>query len=114
MGADRQLRDFFSASSLRQQDFVDQLATRRIRWHFNPPSTPHFGGLWEAAVKSMKHHIRRVLGDSTLTYEKMSTLLAQIEACLNSRPLQALADDPEDVCAHPRAFPNRSGAQFSS
>jgi len=40
-----------------------------------------------------------VLGDATLTYEEMSTLLAQIEACLNSRPLQALSDDPEDLAA---------------
>jgi len=29
----------------------------------------------------------------------MSTLLAQIEACLNLRPLPALSDDPEDLAA---------------
>ncbi|EFN70688.1 hypothetical protein EAG_00141, partial [Camponotus floridanus] len=55
--------------------------------------------LWEAAVKSTKHHLRRVIGESTLTFEEMSTLLAQIEACLNSRPLQALSDDPDDLSA---------------
>lgn len=43
-------------------------------------------------------HIRRVLGDSTLTYEKMATL-TQVEACLNSRPMQALTDDLDDVAA---------------
>ena len=63
----------------------------------NPPAAPHFGGIWEAAVKSTKYHIRRVLGDNTLTYEEFSTLLCQIEACLNSRPLTPLSDDPSDV-----------------
>lgn len=47
----------------------------------------------------MKHHVRRIIGDSTLTYEEMSTLLAQVEACLNSRPLQALSDDLDDITA---------------
>jgi len=63
--------------------------------HHQPPT----GGIWEAAVKSVKHHLRRVLGDAKLTYEEMSTLLAQIEACLNSRSLQALSDDPDDLAA---------------
>ncbi|XP_071582300.1 uncharacterized protein [Temnothorax nylanderi] len=63
-----------------------------------PPRRSNFGGIWEAAVKSTKHHLRRVIGEATLTYEKMATLLSEVEACLNSRPLQALTDDPEDLC----------------
>ncbi|XP_029674438.1 uncharacterized protein LOC115242347 [Formica exsecta] len=99
VGADTQLRKFFSASSPEQRRIAEQLASDRIQWSFNPPSAPHFDGLWEAAVKSLKHHLRRELDDATLTYEELSTLIAQIEACLNSRRLQALSDDPDDLTA---------------
>jgi len=73
------------------QDF---LTTEGCEWKFIPPHGPHFGGLWEAAVKSMKYHLRRTLGSQTATYEELCTFLAEIEACLNSRQLCALSDDP--------------------
>ncbi|XP_025265579.1 uncharacterized protein LOC112638301 [Camponotus floridanus] len=97
VGADNELRALFFASSKEGRHIRTHLADERIEWCFNPPAAPHFGGLWEAAVKSVKHHLRRVIGDVKLTYEEMATLLAQIESCLNSRPLQAMSDDPEDL-----------------
>lgn len=71
----------------------EKLASHGTQWHFIPPAAPHFGGLWEAGVKSMKYHLKRIIGDSTLTYEELSTLVYQIEACLNSRPLCPLTND---------------------
>jgi len=99
VGADKALREMFRASSSDGRRMAHAAASEGIKWNFNPPAAPHFGGLWEAAVKSTKHHLRRVIGETTLTFEEMSTFLAQVEACLNSRPLQALSDDPDDVTA---------------
>ena len=64
---------------------------------FIPQHAPHFGGIWEAAVKSMKTHLRRVLGDVKLTYEELSTLLTEIEVCLNRRPLIPLSNDDDGI-----------------
>ena len=69
---------------------------RGIKWSFIPPSAPHFGGLWESGVKSLKYHLRRVIGGTILNFEEYSTLLSQIEDCLNSRPLCAVSDDARD------------------
>lgn len=74
-----------------------QIAQKGIEWKFNPPSAPHFGGLWESAVKSAKHHLTRMMGDAKLSVGELSTLLCQIEACLNSRPLTPISSDPSDL-----------------
>ena len=68
-----------------------------IEWRFNPPSAPHFGGLWESGIKSVKSHLSRVIGNQVLTYEELSTFVVQVEAMLNSRPLCSLSSDPNDL-----------------
>lgn len=99
IGADAELRRLFNSASKEVAELAHLLAADGTEWKFNPPSAPHFGGKWEAAVKSAKFHLRRLLGDTVLTYEEFSTLLTQVEAVLNSRPLCTLSDDPADVSA---------------
>lgn len=94
VGADKTLR---KQLQLAEKECGELVANEGIQFHFIPPAASHFGGIWEAAVKSMKHHLKRVIGQTTLTYEELSTVLHQIEACLNSRPLCALTDDPDDI-----------------
>ncbi|UYV71956.1 hypothetical protein LAZ67_9001316 [Cordylochernes scorpioides] len=77
----------------------DFASSEEIKWNFIPPSSPHFGGLWEAGIKSVKYHLCRIVGKTKLTFEELTTVLTQIEACLNSKPLYPLTDDPEDVIA---------------
>ncbi|XP_058816864.1 uncharacterized protein LOC131680158 [Topomyia yanbarensis] len=74
-----------------------QLAKEEIQWHFSPPSAPHFGGIWEAAVRSAKIHLLKVVGETPVSPEDMNTLLVQVEGCLNSRPLTPMSDDPNDL-----------------
>lgn len=69
------------------------VSSESIQWHFIPPSAPHFGGIWEAGVKSVKTHLVRVTGNHLMTYEEFYTVLCQIESILNSRPLTPCSSD---------------------
>ncbi|XP_076384102.1 uncharacterized protein LOC143261869 [Megalopta genalis] len=62
-------------------------------------NVPHFGGLWEAAVKSFKYHLKRVAGNELFTFENFNTLITEIEAILNSRPLSPISSDANDLLA---------------
>ena len=89
VGARRELDAFYRF--LAQKDTDDairqHLLHKKIKWNFIPPAAPHFGGLWEGAVRSMKKYLRRVMGTLIFTYEELETIMCQIEHCLNSRPL---------------------------
>ncbi|XP_022824802.1 uncharacterized protein LOC111355253 [Spodoptera litura] len=92
-GACRELDTLLrSENSKLAKDIAASLAGEGTTWHFIPPHAPNFGGLWESGIKSCKRHLNRVIGSSTLTFEEMATLLSQVEACLNSRPLYRLTD----------------------
>lgn len=66
-------------------------------WHFITPRAPFQGGLWEAAVKSTKKHMNRMLKGQLLTFEEYQTLFAKITAVLNSRPIAPIMDDPQEL-----------------
>lgn len=95
VGANNELNEAFNTWTADEiQCFV---SLNNTEWHFITPSAPHQGGIWEAAVKSMKHHLKRVIGTQKYSLQGITTLLASIEACLNSRPLCKLSDDPNDL-----------------
>ena len=59
-------------------------ASNSIDWKFSPSKSPHFGGMWEAGVKTMKTLLQKHVGDHCLTFEELTTILAEVEATLNS------------------------------
>lgn len=68
----------------------------QINFHFIPAYSPVFGGLWEAAVKVTKNYLKKNIQKVLLTYEELNTVLTQIEAVLNSRPLIPITSNCDD------------------
>lgn len=101
IGASKQLRKLINHPD--NHEFLS--SARACSWHFNPPSAPHFGGLWEAAVRSAKSLLTRTVSTHRLTLEEMCTVLCRVEAALNSRPLVPMSPDLYDLqCLTPGHF----------
>ena len=92
VGAASELQDLFRfLNQHNSQQIISQFCSNQnIQLDFIPERAPHFGGLWEASVKSFKSHLKKITTNIKLTYEEFTTILTQIEACLNSRPLTCM------------------------
>ncbi|XP_038106731.1 uncharacterized protein LOC119766322 [Culex quinquefasciatus] len=99
VGADRELKELRKRylEQFRTAEWENYCLDSGITFRFIPPRSPHFGGLWEAGVKSFKHHFRRIFGGRSCTVDELTTAVVHIESILNSRPLTPLTDHPDDL-----------------
>ncbi|GFW64933.1 integrase catalytic domain-containing protein [Trichonephila clavipes] len=81
----------------REKSLFAFFAKEHIEWSFIPPRSPNCGSLWEANIKSLIYHFKRVAGYSKFSYEELLTLINQIEAILNYQPLTPLSSDVDDL-----------------
>ncbi|XP_038075608.1 uncharacterized protein LOC119743278 [Patiria miniata] len=93
-GGASELKEAFSAMDPALQQ---ELAKHQVRFRFNPPNAPHFGGLWEREIKSAKYGLRVVLNDQTVPEQVLRTVLIEVEGILNSKPLGYTSSDIADI-----------------
>jgi hypothetical protein len=71
-----------------------------IRWHFNPPTASHFGGVWERLIRTVRKVFSAVVpGNARLSDETLRTVFCEVESIVNSRPITHVSDDPNDPAA---------------
>ena len=95
VGAVNELKEL--VSELDQDKIQQSTAHQGVKWNFNPPGAPHFGGIHEPMIKSAKKAIYGVIGTSNVTDEELITAVARAESLLNSRPLTHQSANPQDI-----------------
>ncbi|GBM55041.1 hypothetical protein AVEN_228203-1 [Araneus ventricosus] len=78
---------------LLHDNFHDFICNQKITWKFIVERGAWWGGFYERLVKSVKECLRKVLGRALLSFEELSTILTEVEAVLNSRPLTYVYND---------------------
>lgn len=99
VGGNRELRE--SISIWNESVIEGWLKQRNIAWHFNPPTASHFGGVFEREIRSVRNVLAAILNEQNvkLTDENLCTLMCEVEAILNNRPLTSISNDPNDLDA---------------
>ena len=72
-----------------------------IEQKFILPLSPWWGGFYERLVRTVKLSLKKVLGKSFATFEELQTILCDVEAVINSRPLVYLSCDDIDEAVTP-------------
>ena len=91
---------------MRSKDVHTHLTNLRITWNFIVERAPWWGGFWERMVQTVKKCLRKAIGQATLTLVHLQTLLTEIEAIVNSRPLTYTYDDAEGFELHNFTLPS--------
>ena len=86
-----------AVGDLDRQKIVRYLVSQGTVWKFNPPRAPHFGGVFEALIKSAKRALSAILQQAEVNDEELTTAMCAVEDLLNSRPLGLVSTDSNDL-----------------
>jgi DNA-binding transcriptional regulator YiaG len=95
VGANRELNELYQL--IDHNRVVKTLAVQRIRWNFNPPIAPHFGGVFEIMIKAAKRATYAILSKADVSDEELQSAFVGAEALLNNRPLTYQSADNNDL-----------------
>ena len=90
----------FTAAEKEQQTLRRQGYTtiqRQIEWTFNPVYAPHFEGVWERLIRSVKDSFYAIIGSQIRTDDIFNTVHSEVEHFMNARPITTVSASPDDV-----------------
>ncbi|XP_072929539.1 uncharacterized protein [Epargyreus clarus] len=91
-GADTEMRR--SIAEIDTVSVREAGAVRGVDWRFIPPGAPEMGGSWERMIRTVKSSLKVILKERAPHPDTLSTLLAEVEALVNSRPITHVSSDP--------------------
>ena len=118
--ADKDLKEWFESIDfdeiVRQTGFDFKKGRPGIRWVFNPPVSPHFGGIFETIVKSTKRALYATIQHADLDEEEFRTVVSNVTGMLNERPISKVGNHEDMVALTPNSFlfSNLGGSIFPS
>lgn len=92
--ADQDLKELWK--SFKEPELTTFFTKRGISWKFIAERAAWWGGFWERLVRSVKTCLKSVLGKASLNFEELTTILTEVEAVLNSRPLSYVHNDADE------------------
>jgi len=97
IGAERELKE--ALKEMDHKRLQTELRHSGIDWKFNPPTGSHMGGSWERLIRSVRKILTGLLQEhgSRLDVESFHTLLCEVEAIMNARPLTCVSGDADDL-----------------
>ena len=89
----------YSDNALTFRAFKEKLLASSLgpEWRFIAPRSPWWGGWWERLVGSVKSALKKTIGTGSLKQVELETVLVEVEACVNSRPLTFVGDEVDCV-----------------
>jgi hypothetical protein len=74
----------------------EDLLIHGTTWKFIPTCAPWFGGFWERMIGLSKNAIKKVLGQAYVCLDTLNTIVTEVEAIINDRPLTYVLSDEKD------------------
>ena len=88
MSAAEDLKALFKSGAIKEC-----LTRQGMDWKFIPCYAPWYRGYWEHLIRLSKSAIKKTLGRSHVTLSSLQTIIVEIEALLNNRPLTYVSSD---------------------
>lgn len=95
VGAEKEMRE--AIHRWNHSKISEMFMQKGITWMFNPPTGSHFGGIWERQIRSVRKILNHILKQQPLDDECLHTLMCEVEAIVNGRPITRVSSDPNDL-----------------